>query len=437
MDITVVGLGYVGSVASVGLSAQGHDVHGVDINRARVNSLACGNVPFYEPKIECMLREQLGRGSLRFSCVDDSFDFRGNLAMICVGTPQLPNGEADLRQVQSAISWIKAKAPEDTIILMKSTVPPGTGESLITRHVPQTMRYIANPEFLREGQAIHDWMNPDRVVMGAHENHRQWVKRMAKVLFHNTESSNCKILVTGVTSAEMIKYASNAFLATRISFMNEIALLCERVGASVDEVSTGLSLDSRTGSKIYPGIGYGGSCFPKDTRALDRLGLLYGVDMDVLRSVIVVNQRQRLLPLLSLRERFAGLADRPVVAVLGLSFKPGTDDVRESPGIDLAHAFTSEGWKVNVYDPVALDAAVEYLPPAACRTDSIAGACEGAHAAVVATEWAEIIQADWKQLAQTMRKPRYIFDGRNALSPDLMRDLGFEYKGVGYSNYQS
>ncbi|MDE2787138.1 MAG: nucleotide sugar dehydrogenase [Chloroflexota bacterium] len=240
-------------------------------------------------------------------------------------------------------------------------------------------------------------------------------------------------IVTDITSAEMVKYASNAFLATRISFINEMAALCERVGASIDTVSQSLAMDPRTGSRIHAGVGYGGSCFPKDVRALDHLALISDANVDLLRSVITVNNRQRLRPLHALRERFNGGIGGLCVAVLGLAFKPDTDDVREAPALDLIRALIDDGASVSAYDPQAGNSARRHLPSSVALADDPAAATKGAHAVVLMTEWDQIVNAGWETIAQGMRPPRYLFDGRNVLDAALMERLGFEYRGVGRS----
>jgi UDPglucose 6-dehydrogenase len=243
--------------------------------------------------------------------------------------------------------------------------------------------------------------------------------------------SGAPCIVTDITSAEMIKYASNAFLATRISFINEMASLCERVGASIDIVSQGLAMDPRTGSRIYAGVGYGGSCFPKDVRALDHLALTSDTNVELLRSVITVNNRQRLRPLYALRERFNGSISGLRVAVLGLAFKPDTDDVREAPALDLIRALSDDGALVSAYDPQANETARRHLPASVVLEDNPVAATEGTQAVALITEWNQIIKADWRTIAGEMRRPRFLFDGRNALDQATMEQLGFEYRGVG------
>ena len=342
MKISVIGLGYVGAVAAAGLAGAGHDVLGVDIDRARVESLSCGKVPMYEPGLEARIADGITDGSLRFSHPDDIREPLGHIALIATGTPPRQSGAADLSQVRSALDWIKSRPHDNLVVVMKSTVPPGTGCKILAEDLRGTgIRYASNPEFLREGRAVQDWDSPDRIVIGAEPGDRKTVEAVKQM--HS--GVRAPFIVTDITSAEMTKYASNAFLATRISFINEIAALCDRVGASIDDVSEGLAMDPRTGGRIYAGVGYGGSCFPKDVRALDYLALTSGVNFELLRSVINVNNKQRLLPLYALRSRFGGALSGLKVGVLGLAFKPETDDVRDAPSLDLIRAWLTKASK--------------------------------------------------------------------------------------------
>ena len=428
MRITVVGLGYVGTVAAAGLAESGHEVLGIDIDRQRVDMLGAGRVPMYEPGLECKLESGLRSGALRFRHRDDVSEGIGDVALIATGTPPTHSGAADLQQVRAAVDWVKSVGSEDMVVVMKSTVPPGTGRRILERELKGTgIGYASNPEFLREGRAVEDWGSPDRIVIGVDSDD----KRSAEVVMGLHAGIEAPYMVTDITSAEMIKYASNAFLATRISFINEIASLCGSIGASIDDVSLGLSMDSRTGAKIHAGVGYGGSCFPKDVRALDHLALTSGVDVDLLRSVINTNNRQRLLPLYALRQRFDGALAGLRVGVLGLAFKPETDDVRDAPSLDLIRALVDEGVDVRAFDPQAMESARSELPSAVQLVGGVAEAADRAQAVVLLTEWGEIVESGWQIVARCMLPPRLVFDGRNALSPLDMKRLGFEYIGVG------
>ena len=428
MKITVIGLGYVGAVAAACLADAGHDVTGVDIDPNRVATLQSGRMPIYEPGLAETTRSALDKGLVRFAHCSDFRDPLGKIALVAVGTPQSPDGGADLSQVHSAVKWVREQDCHGSTLVMKSTVPPGTGRRLAARELAGSgIRYVANPEFLREGQAVHDWKHPDRIVVGVEPGDSRSIDVMKAL----NAGSDAPCIVTDITSAEMVKYASNAFLATRISFINEMAALCEHVGASIDIVSQCLAMDSRTGSRIYAGVGYGGSCFPKDVRALDHLALTSDANVELLRSVITVNNRQRLRPLYALRERFNGGISGLRVAVLGLAFKPDTDDIREAPALDLIRALTDDGALVSAYDPQANATARRQLPPSVTLADNLAEATESAQAAALMTEWDQIVQADWRTIARQMCQPRFLFDGRNVLEPAAMERLGFEYRGVG------
>ena len=432
MKVTVVGLGPVGQVAAAGLAKAGHDVLGVDIDRQRVSALQGGETPIFEPGLQELIREASGAAKLRFLHNEDVTEPLGDVVLIATGTPPSVTGAADLSQVRAAFDWA-TRGTADSLVVMKSTVPPGTGMRIVESGATpvQPVRYVSNPEFLREGHAVQDWFHPDRIVVGTDD------AAAAQVVRALHKGIDAPFIVTDVTSAEMIKYASNAFLATRISFINEIASLCDKVGASIDDVSDGISLDPRIGgdprtgaSSLRAGIGYGGSCFPKDVRALDYLALTNGYSFELLRSVITVNNRQRMLPLQALRERFVRLSGLKV-GVLGLAFKPDTDDVREAPSLDLINALVGEGADVSAYDPVAHDSALGSLPPSVRLADDPLDAANGAQALVVATEWDQIVNASWDDMSRCMRPPRFVFDGRNALDPHDMEALGFEYQGVG------
>ena len=436
MKITVVGLGYVGTVAAAALAGAGHDVLGIDIDRSRIDMLGAGSAPLYEPGLEDRIEAALRAGTLRFLHRDDVAEdpassagqALGDVALIATGTPPTHGGGADLHQVRAAVRWVKSTRPRELTVVMKSTVPPGTGRRLLESELRGTsIRYASNPEFLREGRAVDDWEKPDRIVIGVEPDDTgsvDTVKRMYAGI-------DAPCMVTDITSAEMIKYASNAFLATRISFINEIASLCDTVGASIDEVSEGMALDSRTGARIHAGVGYGGSCFPKDVRALDHLALTSGASVDLLRSVINTNNRQRLLPLHALRQRFGGPINGLRVGILGLAFKPGTDDVRDAPSLDLIRALVDEGAEVQAFDPEAMESARPNLPSSVQLVEGVEEAANRTQALVLLTEWDSIVQSDWRIVARCMIPPRLVFDGRNALDPAEMSRLGFEYVGVG------
>ena len=333
--------------------------------------------------------------------------------------------------MHSALGWVKSRKPKELTLVMKSTVPPGSGAAFVRQALQGVdAEYVANPEFLREGRALQDWMFPDRIVLGAEPGASRGVAAV-KEMYSGMDSP---FLVTGITSAEMIKYAGNAFLATRISFINEMASLCDAVGASIDAVSDGLALDQRNGKKIYAGVGYGGSCFPKDIRALEHLADVAGIRLDLLTAVTAVNDRQRELPVRRLLARFGGNLEGVTVGVLGLAFKPGTSDVRGAVSLDVINALAEHGARVRAYDPQAVAAASPLLPESVRFGDTPEETAKGAQALLLLTEWAEIVEADWDAIAVKMRSPRFFFDGRNALNPLLLSQLGFEYMGIGRGN---
>ncbi len=426
MKVTVIGLGHVGQVAAAALAKSGHDVLGVDISRQRVSALQGGETPIFEPGLRELIQETSGDGRLRFLHNEDVAEQLGDVLLIATGTPPSETGAADLSQVRSALEWATRDRRDRIVVAMKSTVPPGTGIRIAkNRNGGAPINYVSNPEFLREGHAIDDWFHPDRIVVGTEDPAAEGAIRSLH------QGIEAPIMVTDITSAEMIKYASNAFLATKISFINEIASLCDRVGASIDDVGKGIAMDPRIGaSSMRAGIGYGGSCFPKDVRALDYLALTNGYNFELLRSVITVNNRQRMLPLQALRERFVKISGLRV-AVLGLAFKPDTNDVREAPSLDLINVLVSEGAEVSAYDPAARESAVGSLPSSVRILDDPLDAAGGVQALVVATEWEQVVNADWADISRCMRPPRFLFDGRNALDPLAMESLGFEYQGVG------
>lgn len=416
--ITVFGAGYVGLVTGVSLASSGHDVTVLDVDPDKLATLEGGHSPFFEPGLDDVMRKTRIEGNLRFMLAEEMARL-SDIVVIAVGTPSTTTGSADMTYVRNVIETIEETADPNTVAVMKSTVPPGTGKGFAARLSPHGISYVSNPEFLREGSAIRDWFETDRVVVGGEPDA---VARVRKLY----DDIDAPVLECDITSAEMIKYASNAFLATKISFINEIAVLCDLVGATVDQVSLGIGMDERIGPAfLRPGIGYGGSCFPKDTRALDFIANLHGYDFHLLRSVIEVNARQRLLPVRALKEHFGSLEDR-TIAVLGLTFKPDTDDTREAPAPEIISLLRSEGATVVGYNPIAVD-----VPELSRTAEDIPSAVEKADAVIIATEWEEIVRADWPALIKLMTGDRLIFDGRNALDPEQIEAAGGMYIGVG------
>ncbi len=421
MRVCVLGAGYVGLVTGACLAASGHGVRVLDVDLARVETLQGGQSPIYEPGLDDLVRSGIASGNLVFDAMPRGLE-KAEIIVVAVGTPSTAMGAADLSYVRSAMEEVAHRAARGTTVVMKSTVPPGTGASLSANYLEGTgIGYVSNPEFLREGNAISDWFNTDRVVIGATDPD---LAEAVRALYAGIDTV---FLECDVNSAEMIKYASNAFLATKISFINEVARLCDRVGANVQDVARGLGLDSRIGASfLNAGIGYGGSCFPKDTRALDYLSASNGYDFHLLKAVIEVNARQRLLPVMVLTERLGKLVGAEI-AVLGLTFKPGTDDTRESPGLDVARMLAVEGASVRGHDPIGVVASEHGF----VQAESIAEALRGADACVVAVEWPDYADIAWSDVASLMRAGAVVFDGRNCLDRSAIETAGLEYIGVG------
>jgi UDPglucose 6-dehydrogenase len=418
-EITVFGAGYVGLVTGACLASCGHRVTVLDVDRSKLAMLADGQVPFHEPGLAEVIRDTVAAGALTFAHPDE-FDAFDGFVFIAVGTPPTAGGAADLRFVRSVVDLLVARAASGTVVIMKSTVPPGTGARLAAMLASTGVEYTSNPEFLREGSAVDDWFNADRIVLGGVPSA---VDKVAG-LYTGLDSP---IVECDIASAELIKYASNAFLATKISFANEISCLCDRLDADVDLVTYGVGLDPRIGPAfLKAGIGYGGSCFPKDTKALDYLSSVNGYDFHLLKAVINVNRAQRLLPIMTLRDALGELRGARV-AVAGLTFKPNTDDTREAPAVEIVETLIADGAHVTGYDPVGVLSAIPGFEQAATLQDAV----RGAQAVVIATEWPEIAGADWSALTALMVEPRLVFDGRNCVDGEFVRAAGGRYVGVG------
>jgi UDPglucose 6-dehydrogenase len=420
-QIGVIGVGWVGLVTASCFAELGHRVTAVDIDAEKVGALQAGDVPIHEPGIAELVERN--RERLRFTTEIADVLGAARLLFCCVDTPPTYSGDADLSRVQAVVSELSADGHHG--LVMKSTVPAGTGAA-IRREMPD-LAYVSCPEFLKEGSAVDDFMRPDRVVIGADPGDR-WAADEVEAIYRPLGG---EIVRTDVASAEMIKLAANAFLATKISFINEIANVCEEVGADVTEVARGMGLDKRIGSSfLRPGIGYGGSCFPKDVSALKMLAGNTGYHFQLLTSVIEVNELQKRRVMKKLEKHLGALAGK-TVALLGLAFKPNTDDMREASSLVLAARLHGEGAKVRGYDPVAEGAARELLPSIEL-CGSVESALEGADAAILVTEWPEFAELDWEALREKMATP-LVVDGRNFLDPGRLRDAGFAYEGIGRS----
>jgi UDPglucose 6-dehydrogenase len=417
--IGVVGVGWVGLVTASCFAELGHPVVAMDIDEEKVESLRRGVVPIHEPGLSDLVTKNSER--LRFTTDMGEVLDATTLLFCCVDTPPTVSGDADLSRVRAVLETL----PEggDHVLVMKSTVPAGTGAAI--RREKPALTYVSCPEFLKEGSAVEDFMHPDRVVIGADAGDEAAADAVEEIY----RPLGGELVRTDVASAEMIKLAANAFLATKISFINEIANVSEEVGADVTEVARGMGLDERIGSSfLRAGIGYGGSCFPKDTQALKQLAGNTGYHFQLLTAVIEVNELQKRRVIKKLEKHLGSLAGKRV-ALLGLAFKPDTDDMREASSLVLAARLQGEGAEVLAYDPVAEGAARDVLTSVDLR-ESPEEALDGADAAVLVTEWPEFAELDWAELAGRMANPLLV-DGRNFLDPQALRDAGFTYEGIG------
>jgi UDPglucose 6-dehydrogenase len=417
--IGVVGVGWVGLVTAACFAELGHDVHAVDIDEAKIDSLRRGEVTIHEPGLPELLADNGDR--LHFTTDIGEVMDATRLLFCCVDTPPTYSGDADLSRVQAVVAELRSDGAH--ALVMKSTVPTGTGRS-IKRDVPD-LAYVSCPEFLKEGSAVEDFLHPDRVVIGADQD-SEWA---ADAVARAYEPLGGEMLRTDVSSAEMIKLASNAFLASKISFINEIAVVCDEVGADVTEVARGMGLDERIGPRfLNAGLGWGGSCFGKDVSSLKKLAANSGYHFQLLTAVIEVNELQKRRVVGKLERHLGPLVGR-TVALLGLAFKPDTDDMRDASSLVLGARLLGEGARVRGYDPVAEHRARELLP-AVEFTSSAEEAVSGADAAVLVTEWPEFAELDWPAMAKRMAKPLLV-DGRNFLDPETLSKAGFTYEGIG------
>ena len=436
MKIAIVGTGYVGLVSGACFAEMGADVTCIDVNKHKIEMLRSGQIPIYEPGLEELVARNVADGRLRFStelgeCLDDV-----EIVFSAVGTPPDEDGSADLRYVLEVAREFGRKINRYTLLVTKSTVPVGTAqkvkeavsEELAARGVEVEFDVASNPEFLKEGDAIDDFMKPDRVVVGVEsERARQLMERLYKPFMMN----NYRMIFTDVASAEMIKYAANSMLATRISFMNDIANLCEIVGADVNMVRKGIGADVRIGSKfLYPGCGYGGSCFPKDVKALIRTAEQRGYRMQVLEAVEAVNERQKGILYEKFVREFDGEVAGRCVAMWGLSFKPETDDMREAPSLVLIERLLAAGCRVRVFDPIAMDEARRRLGDSVEYCESKYEALEGTDALMIVTEWKQFRLPNWARVAEAM-KGGVVIDGRNIYDRHEVEAVGLKYLRIG------
>jgi UDPglucose 6-dehydrogenase len=420
----------VGLVTGTGLAESGNEVTCVDVDAGRIALLQAGRSPIYEPGLEELVRRNLREGRLRFGTELAAAVGRAKVVFIAVGTPEADDGEAELRHVVAAAEEIARAVRHYTVVATKSTVPVGTADRLqemMSRRAKFEVDVASNPEFLKEGAALEDFQRPDRVVVGARTERARRILRELYLPFVRTERP---ILFMDPRSAEMVKYASNAMLATRISFMNDIALLCEKVGADAEHVRKGMGADTRIGYPfLFPGIGYGGSCFPKDVKALLATGRRHGVDLDLLRAVEKTNERQKRRLLRVAQRHYGELAGR-TFAVWGLAFKPKTDDMREAPAVEVIEGLLGKGARVQAYDPVATERARAQFGDRVRLAPGPYEALEGADGLFVVTEWSEFRNPDFERMKALMKEP-VVLDGRNVFDPAELKALGFVWYGIG------
>jgi len=438
-NIAVIGTNYVGLVTAACFAELGNQVVGIDIDPSKVERLGRGQLPIYEPGLEEIVVQNLKAGRLRFTLDYTEGLHNAQFAFVCVGTPSGTEGEADMSQVKAAAHSLGKFTPAERslIVVNKSTMPIGTGDWMLptleraSNGSGARFRVVSNPEFLREGSAVDDFRHPDRVVLGGTEPDA--LERVAS-LYRDLQPEP-PIIGTDIRTAEMIKYASNAFLATKISFINEIASICERLGADVKEVSHGMGLDRRISPEFLDaGVGYGGSCFPKDVKALAHMASMAGAHPQLLRAVMEINRDMRRLVLQKVRGTLGSIEDR-TIGVLGLAFKPNTDDLRESPAIEIIHLLMSEGARIKAFDPAANEAARAVLPGVDLCADAYAVA-EGADAVILLTQWSEFRRLDLDRIRQAMKYPLLI-DGRNLYDPAEMVSKGFFYQPIGRPAFES
>jgi UDPglucose 6-dehydrogenase len=435
MNICVVGTGYVGLVTGAVFADLGNDVVCVDKDRAKIAALEAGRMPIYEPGLEEMVGRNAGDRRLSFTS-DLGVGIRhADVIFIAVGTPPKDSGETDLSQVEAVAAEIGRAMDRYKVVVNKSTVPVGTGElvrEVIARHQPRAIEFdvVSNPEFLKEGAAVGDFMRPDRIVVGSSdERATQIMRQLYAPLLRNHD----RILVMDPRSAELTKYAANAMLATRISFMNELANLAEKLGANIESVRHGIGSDQRIGYHfLYAGVGYGGSCFPKDIKALQHTAGEYGMQLTIVDSVEKVNRTQKQRLLEKVRGRFGEQLDRLHFAVWGLSFKPNTDDMREAPSRVVINGLLARGATITVYDPVAMEEARKIFAdePGVRFGSSTVNALDGADALIIVTEWKEFRSPDFADMKKRMKSP-VVFDGRNLYDPAMMKKQGFTYYAIG------
>ncbi|MDY0748934.1 UDP-glucose/GDP-mannose dehydrogenase family protein [Paucibacter sp. R3-3] len=438
MKVTVIGSGYVGLVSGACLAEMGNDVMCLDVDERKIAMLKDGRIPIHEPGLQEMVKRNAAAGRLHFTTDVAAAVHHGTMQFIGVGTPPDEDGSADLQYVLAAARGIGRHMTDYKVVVDKSTVPVGTGdkveaairEELAVRGAEVQFAVVSNPEFLKEGAAVDDFMRPDRVIVGADDERAVLLMR---ALYSPFTRNRERVLIMDRRSAEFTKYAANAMLATRISFMNELALLAERVGADIERVRQGIGSDPRIGTQfLYPGVGYGGSCFPKDVKALLHTGAQNGMDLKVLGAVEAANERQKMVLVDKVVARFGEDLSGRQFALWGLAFKPDTDDMREAPSRVIVEELVRRGASVKAYDPVAMTEAkrVFGILPGLGYAESQAAALQGSDALLIVTEWRQFKSPDFEQIKTLLKQP-LVFDGRNLYDPELLKTLGVEYHAIG------
>ena len=427
--ICVIGTGYAGLANAACLADLGNGVVGVDRDEEKIEQLNQGILPIYEPGLSEILRRNEQAGRMVFTTSYDEGMQDAEFIFLCVGTPSGDEGETDLADLEQAAIEVARRIHQPVVIVNRSTVPIGTSDWMsdtVRQHLPDRKRVfsvVSNPEFLREGSAVYDWMHPDRIVLGTNDT------EAADQVSHLYRSLGAELIIADVRTAEMIKYATNAFLASKISFINEMANICEAMGADVQTVAHGMGTDRRISPDfLRAGIGWGGSCFPKDVRSLAYVAAVHGQHPQMLRAVLEINTDQRKRAVTKVREILGGFRGK-VIGVWGLSFKPNTDDMRDAPSVSIIRMLQNEGADVHAYDPVATETARAILP-AITYCDSPYSAAQEADAVFLLTEWNEFKQLDMLRIRDLMRRP-ILLDGRNVYEPQQMREMGFIYRGMG------
>jgi len=431
MKISVIGTGYVGLVTGTCLAETGNEVICVDIDQEKVQKMREGIVPIYEPHLDVLFERNIQAGRLKFTTSLEEGMEHGAIVFLALPTPEGEDGSADLSYVLGVAEQIGKLLNDYKVIVDKSTVPVGTAERVtrtIAAQTDQDFDVVSNPEFLREGFAVDDFLKPERIIVGSGSER---ATALMKKLYSPFVRSGNPIIIMDEKSAELTKYAANAFLATKITFMNEIANYCEKVGADVDKVRAGMGTDSRIGKRfLFPGIGYGGSCFPKDVKALQKAGWDEDYEFRILDAVIGVNQRQKTVLMPRISTYFNGNLKERTIAVWGLAFKPETDDIREAPSIDMMEALLSQGARLQVFDPEAMENIRGLFGDRLAYADSMYDALEGADALLICTEWSIFRNPDMERIKALLASPA-IFDGRNLYNTEDMEAAGFHYESIG------